>query len=133
MSAHRWRRCAVLAVAAGLAGVLATAQTLTPSPTPGQAQATVPAPAASAASAPAPSMAIVGEWQGPFPGTKVVKLLDAQDGVACYFYLPESVPTQRVCDGTGACSVQYPGGVGTVSCVKVRDGVPAPAKAAPRR
>lgn len=69
-------------------------------------------------------MSVVGEWQGPFAGTKVVKLLDAKDGVACYFYVPVSVPSSRVCDAQGACNVQYPAGVGTVSCVKVRDGVP---------
>lgn len=100
------------------------------------AQPAVPAPAASAASAPAasPPMSVVGEWRGPFQGTKVVKLLDAEDGVACYFYMPVSVPSNRVCDAQGACSFQYPAGVGTVSCVKVREGrreaVPAPAKPA---
>ena len=99
---------------------------------PALAQAPVPAPAASAASAPAASapMSIVGEWQGPFPGTKVVKLLDAEDGVACYFYVPVSVPSNTVCNGNEGCSVQYPSGVGAVSCVKVREAVKAPANAA---
>ncbi|CAN7342344.1 hypothetical protein LJR039_001811 [Pseudorhodoferax sp. LjRoot39] len=106
---------------------------------PALAQTPVPAPAASAASAPAasPSMSIVGEWQGPFPGTKVVKLMDGADGVACYFYVPVSVPSNTVCNGNEGCNVQYPSGVGTVSCVKVREGDKAPAKAAakpsPRR
>lgn len=77
-------------------------------------------------------MAIVGEWQGPFPGTRVVKLMDAQDGVACYFYAPVSVPSNQVCQGDG-CNVHYPSGVGTLSCVKVREGAGAPAKAASRR
>ncbi len=78
-------------------------------------------------------MTIVGEWQGPFPGTKVVKLLDSEDGVACYFYAPASVPSNTVCAGDDGCRVQYPSGVGTLSCVKVREGGRAPAKAAPRR
>lgn len=81
-------------------------------------------------------MSIVGEWQGPFPGTKVVKLMDSADGVACYFYVPVSVPSSTVCNGQDACSVQYPSGVGTVSCVKVREGENAPkaqAKPPPKR
>ncbi len=98
-------------------------------PAPAPAASTAPAAPASAASAP---MAIVGEWQGPFPGTRVVKLLDAQDGVACYFYVPVSVPSNTVCHGNEACNVQYPSGVGTVSCVKVREGDKAPATATPR-
>lgn len=101
------------------------------------AQLPVAAPAASAAAAPVPSqaMAVVGEWQGPFAGTKVVKLLDAEDGVACYFYVPASVPTNTVCNGgdRDACQLQYPSGVGSLSCVKVRDGNRPPAKPASRR
>lgn len=98
---------------------------------PALAQAPVPVPAASAASAPAasPPMSIVGEWQGPFPGTKVVKLVDGADGVACYFYVPVSVPSNTVCNGNEGCTVQYPSGVGTLSCVKVREGDQPPPNA----
>jgi hypothetical protein len=126
-------RCVLRARAPGTAllAILASFAAMAQSP-----GAVAAKPAASAASAPAPvsaPMSVVGEWQGPFADTKVVKLLDAEDGVACYFYVPVSVPSKRVCDADGACTAQYPGGVGTVSCVKVRDGVRAPAKAAPKR
>lgn len=116
---------------AALAAILASSAAMAQAP-----GAVAAKPAASAASAPAPvsvPMSVVGEWLGPFADTKVVKLLDPEDGVACYFYVPVSVPSKRVCDANGACTAQYPGGVGTLSCVKVRDGVRAPAKAAPRR
>ncbi|KQP12786.1 hypothetical protein [Pseudorhodoferax sp. Leaf267] len=96
------------------------------------AQPAAPAAPASAASAAAPAgsppMAVVGEWQGPFQDTKILKLLDAEDGVACYLYVPTSVPSARVCTGQEPCAIHYPGGIGTVSCVKVRE----PARAAPK-
>lgn len=82
--------------------------------------ADTPAPPAAAASAP---MSIVGEWRGPFPDTKVLKLLDAQDGVACYFYVPSNVPSSTVCKSQDDCAIHYPSGIGTMSCVKVTERV----------
>jgi len=100
---------------------------------PSTAQPLPPAPAASAASAPAgsPPMAVVGEWQGPFQQTKILKLLDAEDGVACYLYVPSNVPSNTVCTGQEPCAIHYPSGIGNMSCVKVREPQAAP-KAAPK-
>ncbi len=100
---------------------------------PSTAQPLPPAPAASAASAPAgsPPMAVVGEWQGPFQQTKILKLLDAADGVACYLYVPSNVPSNTVCTGQEPCAIHYPSGIGNMSCVKVREPQAAP-KAAPK-
>ena len=97
-----------------------------------------PAPAASAASAPAgsPPMSVVGEWQGPFQQTKILKLMDAEDGVACYLYVPSNVPSNTVCSGQDACAIHYPSGIGSMSCVKVREAGAAPKvapKATPKR
>lgn len=96
------------------------------------------AAASTPASAPAgsPPMAVVGEWQGPFQDTKVLKLLDAEDGVACYFYVPANVPSNTVCTGRDACAIHYPSGIGTMSCVKVREPRATPksaTKVTPRR
>lgn len=102
---------------------------------PAMAQPLPPAPVASAASASAPAasppMAVIGEWQGPFQQTKILKLLDAEDGVACYLYVPSNVPSNTVCTGQDGCAIHYPSGIGTMSCVKVREPQAAP-KAAPK-
>lgn len=122
----------LLALAAGCLGVaLAMAQPVSPA-APGVGSS-APASAASA-SAGSPPMAVVGEWQGPFQDTKILKLLDAEDGVACYVYVPASVPSNRVCTGQDACVIHYPSGIGSLSCVKVREAaVPkAAAKAVPK-
>lgn len=100
--------------------------------------AALPASAASAASAPvvSPPMSVIGEWQGPFQQTKILKLLDAEDGVACYLYVPSNVPSNTVCSGRDACAIHYPSGIGSMSCVKVREPRAAPKtapKAAPKR
>jgi hypothetical protein len=75
----------------------------------------VPAPVS-----PAKSLQIVREWDGPFAETKIFKVIDADDGVACYLYFPSHVPTSTVCSGK-QCGLQYPAGIGSISCVKVKD------------
>lgn len=82
---------------------------------------------------PVPPLAIVGEWDGPFKDTKIVKLLDAEDGVACYLYIPRNVPSNTVCKAQDDCAIHYPGGIGSLSCVKSREPVAVPKAAPPKR
>lgn len=99
-------------------------------------QPAAPAASAASAAASAPAMAVVGEWQGPFQQTKILKLVDAEDGVACYLYVPSNVPSNTVCTGQTPCAIHYPSGIGNMSCVKVREPQTAAkpaAKPAPRR
>lgn len=128
---HLARHTLLVLAAAWLCGPATAQQPRAPAVAASAAGATASAPG-TAASAPVVSapMAIVGEWQGPFQETKVLKLVDAEDGVACYFYLPSNVPSNTVCTGKDACAIHYPSGIGTMSCVKVRE-PRAAAKGAP--
>lgn len=63
----------------------------------------------------------IGEWQGPFLGTRITKFIDESDGVVCYVYHPLSAQTSLDCPG-GNCVTHYTGDIGSISCVKVLDG-----------
>ena len=75
-----------------------------------------------------PPMEFVAIWDGPFADTRVVKVADPSEGVACYMMIPKSVPSERVCQGGGMlgeqCQNQYRASIGSISCVKVTDARP---------
>lgn len=62
----------------------------------------------------------IGEWQGPFLGTQIIKFIDESDGVVCYVYTPMNIPTAFDCPG-GKCVTHFNGDIGSISCVKVMD------------
>lgn len=73
-----------------------------------------------------PKMRVVATWQGPFNETRIVKYADDSEGVACYVYIPVNVASSLSCRGS-ACSTEFQGNLGSISCVKVFDPPPPPA------
>jgi hypothetical protein len=66
-----------------------------------------------------------GSFSGPFQDTIISVFSDEANSTICYVYVPVNLETREVCklglsNSKNGCSIVYPSGVGSISCVKTR-------------
>jgi hypothetical protein len=60
-----------------------------------------------------------GEFDGPFEGTSILRLIDRKYDIVCYLYMPKFVSTSLIFSG-GKGGTAFNSFAGNISCVRVK-------------